>query len=161
MVVGRFCVVNYTVSWVAGGLGNVVGAIPWASEGPRDVYFTRIFVSVCFGVGEGEHMRNGGWAVLCRKLHGFVGRGGPVELGVGLVWDWCGPSPGPRDLYFTRIFGSSALCRGLGAEEPSWRRAILSRKLHVSVASGRVAEGVPGGGGPSDAHGGGYSLYFY
>ena len=26
-------------------------------------------------------MRNGGWAVLCRKLHGFVGRGGAGECG--------------------------------------------------------------------------------
>ena len=124
------------------------------------MYFTRIFVSVCFGVGEGENMRNGGWAVLCRKLHGFVGRGGPVELGVGAVRERCGPSPGPRDLYFTRIFGSSALCRGLGAEEPGWRRAILSRKLHVSVASGRVAEGVPGGGRRGVGHGGGIPYIF-
>ena len=50
------------------------------------MYFTRIFVSVCLGVGVKKNMRNGGWAVLCRKLHGFVGRGGPVELGVGPVW---------------------------------------------------------------------------
>lgn len=32
------------IQWVAGGLENLVWAIPWASGGPRDVYFTSIFV---------------------------------------------------------------------------------------------------------------------
>ena len=31
------------IPWVAGGLGNLVWAIPWASGGPRDVYFYEYF----------------------------------------------------------------------------------------------------------------------
>ena len=86
----RFYVVIYSVQWgfsgSRGGLDNLVWAIPWASGGPRDVYFTSSFVYLCCCV----YINNGGGTILYRKIHGFV----------GLLWEKRGPgfsvTPIPR-----------------------------------------------------------------